>query len=163
MNFKFLKPAPGGEKKTGIIQAAIIGSLVVAAILIIGTYLTGRSASTDGEKAVRSVSLLYLDELAGRREQVVAATLDDYISDVNVAIGLLDKNDLASVENLQAYQLRMKQLYGLEKFAFVDENGIIYTSQGTRHDIDQYDFDYTHTGRRTYHSKTAPRTRLRFL
>ncbi|MBQ6128223.1 MAG: response regulator [Lachnospiraceae bacterium] len=142
MNFKFLKPAPGGEKKTGIIQAAIIGSLVVAAILIIGTYLTGRSASTDGEKAVRSVSLLYLDELAGRREQVVAATLDDYISDVNVAIGLLDKNDLASVENLQAYQLRMKQLYGLEKFAFVDENGIIYTSQGTRHDIDQYDFDY---------------------
>ena len=142
MNFKFLKPAPGGEKKTGIIQAAIIGSLVVAAILIIGTYLTGRSASTDGEKAVRSVSLLYLDELAGRREQVVAATLDDYISDVNVAIGLLDKNDLASVENLQAYQLRMKQLYGLEKFAFVDENGIIYTSQGTRQDIDQYDFDY---------------------
>ena len=142
MNFNFLKPAPGGEKKTGIIQAAIIGSLVVAAILIIGTYLTGRSASTDGEKAVRSVSLLYLDELAGRREQVVAATLDDYISDVDVAIGLLDKNDLASVENLQAYQLRMKQLYGLEKFAFVDENGIIYTSQGTRHDIDQYDFDY---------------------
>ena len=103
MNFNFLKPAPGGEKKPSIIQAAIIGSLVVAAILIIGTDLTGRSASTDGEKAVRSVSLLYLDELAGRREQVVAATLDDYISDVNVAIGLLDKNDLASVENLQAY------------------------------------------------------------
>ncbi len=142
MFFKKQEFEPVTAKKGGIIQAAIIGSLIVAAILIIGTYLTGRSASLDAEKAVRSVSLLYLDELAGRREQVVAATLDDYISDVDVAVGLLEKNDLASIENLQAYQSRMKQLYGLEKFAFVDENGIIYTSRGTRHDIDQYDFDY---------------------
>ena len=133
---------PVTKKKGGIIQAAVIGTLMVAAILIIGTYLTGRSASKDAEKAVRSVSLLYLDELAGRREQVIEATLDDYISDVDVAVGLLEKNDLASVENLQAYQSRMKQIYSLEKFAFVDKNGVIYTSRGTRHDIDQYDFDY---------------------
>ena len=137
-----LKSSPGIEKKGGILQAAIVGSLLVAIILIVGTLLTGKSASRDAEKAVRSVSLLYLGELSGRREQVVAATLDDYISDVDVAVGLLTKNDLASIENLQAYQARMKQLYGLEKFAFVDENGIIYTSRGTRHDIDQYDFDY---------------------
>ncbi len=142
MFFKKQEFEPATKKKGGIIQAAIIGTLMVVAILIIGTYLTGRSASRDAEKAVRSVSLLYLDELAGRREQVIEATLDDYISDVDVAVGLLEKNDLASVENLQAYQSRMKQIYSLEKFAFVDKNGVIYTSRGTRHDIDQYDFDY---------------------
>lgn len=59
-----------------------------------------------------------------------------------VAIGLMTPNDLSSKENLQEYQLRMKQLYGLEKFAFIDENGLIYTSRGTRTDIDQYRFDY---------------------
>ena len=85
---------------------------------------------------------MYLDELAGRREQVVASTLSDYISDMDVAIGMLTAEDLASVEALQEYQLRMKQLYGLEKFAFVDETGLIYTSRGTRSDIDMYAFDY---------------------
>ncbi len=131
-----------GEKRTGIVSAAVIGVLAVAAILIIGMIWTGRSASRDANRAVRNVSLLYLDELAGRREQVVAQTLDGYVNDLDVAVGLLEKNDLASIENLQAYQARMKQLYGLEKFAFVDEQGIIYTSRGTRTDIDRYDFDY---------------------
>ncbi len=121
---------------------AIAGSILVASVLILGTIWTGRSASTDTEQAVRNVSLLYLEELAGRREQVVASTLDDYISDMDVALGFMTAEDLGSTDKLQAYQLRMKQLYDLEKFAFVDENGLIYTSRGTRTDIDQYDFDY---------------------
>ena len=131
------------DKKSAIIQAAVAVSLVIAAILVVGTIWMGKTASSDAGKAVRSVSLLYLDELAGRREQVVASTLSDYIRDMDVAIGLIDKSDLASVEALQAYQARMKMLYSLEKFAFVDENGVIYTSRGTRNDIDTYDFDYT--------------------
>ena len=121
---------------------AIVGSIIVALILIIGTVWTGKSTSHDTEMAVRNVSLLYLDELAGRREQVVASTLSEYINDMDVALGMLTPEDLSSTENLQAYQLRMKQLYDLEKFAFVDETGMIYTSRGTRTDIDQYDFDY---------------------
>ena len=70
---------------------------------------------------------------------MVSATLDDYIRDMDASIGLIEKSDLESKESLQAYQTRMKQLYKLEKFAFVDENGLIYTSRGTRTDIDQYD------------------------
>ena len=121
---------------------AICGAVIVAVILIVGTFWTGKSASRDTESAVRNVSLLYLDELAGRREQVVSATLQDYISDMDVALGLMENSDLESVESLQSYQAQMKQLYGLEKFAFVDENGTIYTSRGTRADIDRYHFDY---------------------
>lgn len=125
-----------------VMAMAIAGSIVVVLILVLGTIWTGRSASKDTHKAVRNVSLLYLDELAGRREQVVASTLSDYIKDMDVAIGLLTPEDLSSTENLQAFQLRMKQFYELEKFAFVDENGTIYTSRGTRQDIDCYEFDY---------------------
>ncbi len=126
--------------KTMIVTIA--GGLAVALMLVIGTVWSGRSASHDTEKAVRNVSILYLDELAGRREQVVASALSEYVNNMDVAIGLLTKDDLSSTESLQAFQLRMKQLYGLEKFAFVDEDGIIYTSRGTRNDIDRYDFDY---------------------
>ena len=131
-------------QKNGIMRAAIIGSVIVAIILVLGTLWTGKNASNDTETAVRTVSLLYLDELAGRREQVVSSTLSAYISDMDIAIGLLDKEDLSSLERLQAYQSQMKQLYGLEKFAFIDTNGLIYTSRGTRTDIDQYRIDYNH-------------------
>lgn len=131
------------NRRRGVVQAVVLGSLLVAVILVVGTIWTGRSASRDAEKAVRNVSLLYLDELAGRREQVVASVIDDYISDLDVAVGLIEKDDLSSVEHLQAYQSRMKQLYGLEKFAFVAEDGTIFTARGTRKDIDQYDFDPT--------------------
>ena len=130
------------EQKNVIMRLAIIGSTVVAVILVLGTLWTGQNANKDTETAVRTVSLLYLDELAGRREQVVASTLNNYIRNMDAAIGVLDKDDLSSVEHLQAYQARMKQLYDLEKFAFVDTDGLIYTSRGTRTNIDQYHFDY---------------------
>lgn len=125
----------GDEEKGGVMRAAVIGSVIVALILIFGTIITGNSASEDTEKAVRNVSLLYLEELAGRREQVVASTLSGYINNMDVALGLLERDDLSSIASLQNYQARMKQIYGVEKFAFVDEDGLIYTSRGTRTDI----------------------------
>lgn len=136
-------------EQKNLMKEVIIGALIVVVILIAGTFWMGKSVSTDNEDAVRTVSLLYLDELAGRREQVVASKLSDYINDINIAMDLMTKDDLSSVEKLQAYQARMKQLYGLEKFAFVDKDGLIYTSRGTRNDIGVYSFDYknlTETG-----------------
>ncbi len=130
------------QKKSSIIPIAIIGGIVVVAILVLGTIWMGRSASKDAEDAARSVSLLYLDELAGRREQVVASNLSESIENMRVAIGLMTDEDLSDVERLQAFQARMKQLYDLEKFAFVDSDGLIYTSLGSQGDIGQYDFDY---------------------
>lgn len=125
-----------------IMTLIVAGGIVVAMILIVGTIWTGRSASHDTQQAVRNVSLLYLDELAGRREEVVTSKLNECISDMDVAISLISKEDLSSADNLQAYLRRMKQLYGFGKFAFVDETGLIYTSGGTRTDIDKYAFDY---------------------
>ena len=131
------------ERNNDYFRIAIVGSLIVVVILTFGTYALGKVASRDTQEAVRNVSLMYLGELAERWEQVVSSILDDYINDMDVAIGLIDKENLSSTESLQSYQARMKELYGLDKFAFVDENGLIYTSRGTRSDIDQYKFDYT--------------------
>ena len=130
------------EHKVNSVSIAAMGCFIVAIILIIGTFALGRVANNDTKEAVKNVSLLYLSELAGRREQVVSSILDDYIRDMDVAVGMLTAEELSSVESLQEYQFRMKQLYDLDKFAFVDTEGVIYTSRGTRSDIDQYAFDY---------------------
>ena len=117
---------------------AVIGGILVLVILVAGTIWMGHSARRDNEEAVRTVSLLYLDELAGRREQVVESNLEDKIFDLNTAVGLMGEEDLSDIEHMQAYQARMKQLYKLEKFAFVDEEGLIYTALGPQDNIDDY-------------------------
>ncbi|MBQ7266187.1 MAG: response regulator [Firmicutes bacterium] len=124
------------------LPVAVIGSILIATILIFGTIWTGHKAKQDTEKAVRSVSLLYLDELTGRREQVVATALKKNISDLKTAVGLMEEEDLDELSKLQAYQSRMKKLYTLEKFAFVDNNGLIYTSTGIQDNIEDYNIDY---------------------
>ena len=45
-------------------------------------------------------------------------------------------------EEKDPFQAKMKRLFVLEKFAFVDKDGLIYTSLGPQTDIDQYQFDY---------------------
>jgi hypothetical protein len=102
----------------------------------------GRSARQDTENAVRSVSLLYLDELAGRREQVVESNLQGKVDTIRVAITLMTDDDLGDKAHLEAYQTRMKQLYHLERFAFVDTDGLIYTATGYETNIEEYAFDY---------------------
>ncbi len=130
------------KKDNKTLSIAVIGCALIAAILILGTIALGNKAGDDTGAAVRNVSLLYLGELAERREQVVSGVLDDYIRDLDTALGLITDDDLASIDSLQAYQLKMKQLYDLDKFAFIDSNGIIYTSRGTRSDVEQYDINY---------------------
>ncbi len=130
----------------GFMKEIVIGAVIVATILLLGTFVAGKNASEDTESAVHAVSLMYLDELAARRAQVVSSTLSNYAASMDAAVGLLTPQDLASITNLQAYQARMKQLYGLEKFAFVDSDGLIYTSRGTRTDVQFYRFDYNTIG-----------------
>ena len=120
----------------------IAGVVLIAVILAVSTVWSVRSARRSTDEAVRHVSDFYLKELAGRREQVVASNLEQNIENISTAVGLMDSDDLQDMEHLQAFQSRMKKLYGLEKFAFVDSNGLIYTSLGTRDNIADYGFDY---------------------
>lgn len=130
------------SKKGGIRTFTFIGITAVILILFYGTFWNSKISRVDTEKAVKSVSMLYLEELAGRRAQVVSSSLNNFMEKMHIAISLIDEEDLKSVESLQLYQNKMKKLYGLEKFAFVDTEGIIYTALGTQTDIDQYPFDY---------------------
>jgi signal transduction histidine kinase/CheY-like chemotaxis protein len=129
-------------KRKNTVPIVVIGCVLLAAILIVGTVWMGQSAKRDTETAVHSVSLLYLDELAGRRKHVVASNLKKKISDIKTAVDLMTDEDLSDAEHLQAYQARMKKIYNLEKFAFVDTDGLIYTSRGTQNNINEYKIDY---------------------
>ena len=130
------------KKHSKTATITIIGSFILVVLLVGGTILMGRIAKKDTQEAVSTVSRMYLDELAGRREQVVENNLQSKIDVIRVAIDLMAEEDLSDVDHLQAYQSRMKQLFKLDKFAFVDTEGLIYTSKGPEYNIDNYSFDY---------------------
>jgi len=121
---------------------SIITGAIVLAILITGTIWMAHSAKRDTEQAVQSVSMFYLDELAGRREQVVAANLQDSIETIRIAVSQMNSEDLSDEAHRQAYQKRIKELYHLDRFAFVGESGTVYLSTGPVNEISQYRFDY---------------------
>ena len=130
------------RRNRAVTLVAVIGSILVLLVLVLSTLWIGQSARGDTQEAVRSVSLLYLDELAGRREQVIAGNLQGRIRDLETALELMSEDDLSSKSSLESYQAKMKRYFTLERFAFVDTEGLIYTSTGTQNDIGEYDFDY---------------------
>ena len=120
----------------------LIGGVILVLILLGGTIWMGQSAKKGTESAVRSVSQLYLNELAGRREQVVENNLQGKIDVILTAVDLMTEEDLSDKAHMEAYQRRMKQLFSLDRFAFVDTEGLIYTSTGLQTNIDEFSFDY---------------------
>ena len=90
------------SRKNRTTLIAVIGGIALVLILVIGTIWVGRSAKTDTESAVRSVSLLYLDEPAGRREQVVTENTQEKITVFNIALELMTEDDLSDLAHLQA-------------------------------------------------------------
>ena len=125
------------KNRTGLVT--VISVIIVAAVLAGGIILLSRSSHKDASEAARSVSLLYMDELAGRREQVVEDNLNNHIDVIDIAVQMLTDEDLSGLEPMRAYQRRVKQFFHLERFAFVDSAGAIYTAdEGIREEADQY-------------------------
>ncbi len=122
------------------VASAVWGGLIIAAILLITTVWVATSAQASTNEAVARVSEFYLDELAGRRALVVSGELETNFDYMDRALSILDGSDLASQESLREFLGRVKQLYGVDRFALVDENGVVYTQHSTASGLSRYPF-----------------------
>ena len=130
------------SRKRSITAVSIAGGIILILILVFGTLWMGREARYETESAVRSVSLLYLDELAGRREQVVSDNIRSKFEVIETALELMTEEDLSDDAHLQAYQTRIKRLFGVERFAFIGTDNLVYTASGPQADIAEYHLNY---------------------
>ena len=122
------------------VAAAICGGILIAIILLITTVWVSTAARTGTSQAVAQVSEFYLEELAGRRAQVVSEELKNNFTYMENALSVLDSSDLESQDTLRRFLGKVKQLYGVNKFALVDENGIVYTQHSTTSGLSRYPF-----------------------
>ena len=109
-------------------------------ILLLTTVWVSNSARTGTKRAVSRVSEFYLEELAGRRAQVVSEELKNNFTYMENAINILEDTDLESQETLRNFLGRVKKLHDVDKFALVDENGIVYTEHSTTSGLSRYSF-----------------------
>ena len=100
------------KKKT--ITSAVWGGLLIASILLITTLWVSNGARVGTSQAVNRVSEFYLEELAGRRAQVVSEELKSNIAYMENALAIMEESDLASQESLRRFLGRVKRLYGLD-------------------------------------------------
>ena len=131
---------PISNENRRTVSVAIIGGAIIAVLLILSTLWINRSERFGTIEAVHSVSELYLRELTDRREQVITARINVRVDNIQSALKILSPNDLQSVETLSAFLSKMKILFGVDQFAFVNANGVIYTPEGIAQNRDEYSF-----------------------
>ena len=129
-----------GEQRKQTIVYVILGGILIAAILLITSVWVSNSARIGTNQAVNKVSEFYLEELAGRRTQVVSEELKNNFTYMNNALASLEESDLKSQETLRRFLGKVKKLYDVEKFALVDEEGIVYTEHSTTSGLSRYEF-----------------------
>ena len=119
---------------------AVWGGITIALILIVTTLWVSKSARVGTDKAVARVSEFYLEELAGRRALVVSEELNNNFTYMENALEVLEQSDLASQESLRSFLGKVRKLYGVDKFAMVDEDGIVYAQHSTMSGLSRYSF-----------------------
>ena len=126
------------KRKTAVY--AIIGGSIIVSLLLLTSIWVSSMARAGTSQAVSRVSEFYLEELAGRRAEVVSEELKNGFAYMKNALEILDESDLESEETLQEFLGKVKKLYGIDRFALVNENGIVYTEHDTTSGFSKYSF-----------------------
>ena len=126
--------------KRSIQLTAVIGALLLAILLAgLALWVTG-GAAVSTEQAVDRLSDFYLQELAGRRSQVVSSMIDTNIEQMQRAMNAVTEDDLASEASLRSFIGKIETLYDLDLFAVVDEADVVYCRYATYMGGSRYDF-----------------------
>ncbi len=110
---------------------ALIGAVIVVLIITAATLWMSAGARKATDDAVEKVSDFYLEELAGRRSQVVTRFFETQADHMQRALALMTQEDLSSQNALRSFIGRVEALYGLKLFAVVDEDNLVYTEHTT--------------------------------
>lgn len=128
------------KQKKEVAAYNIMGAIIIAACLLFTTIWVSSSARTGTNQAVNKVSEFYLEELAGRREQVVSEELKNNFTYLENTLAILEDRDLESQETLQNFLGKVKKLHGMDELALVDENGMVYMEHSAESGIGRYPF-----------------------
>lgn len=121
-------------------KIALTGGILVLFLLIIATVWNVHSAQRQTQLVADSVSNFYIEELANRRVAIISDALKHNFQYMQNALDSITNEDLRTVSSLRSYLGRIRRLYGVEKFSFVDQEGLVYAAHSTSTGKSRYPF-----------------------
>ncbi len=121
-----------------VILTATIGSLIIMTLLTISTILNSRNTSKATDEAVSAVSSFYLETMAESHAKTITNLINNSFDEMRIAIAYIEDENVNSQEDLRGAIGRVEALLGMNRFALVDEDNIVYTryttyTGGSRH------------------------------
>ncbi len=113
------------------VLTAVIGSLLITAMVIANTIYTSKQTIRATDAAVSEVSSFYLEAMADRRAKTITNLINSDFAQMEKALGFIEDEKVSSKEELQNALGKVKSLLSLDRFAVVDYDDIVYTQYTT--------------------------------
>ena len=119
----------------------ILGMIVFATlVIIVSTIMFSHTAKKAADETTISLGRFYLEEIADRTVYEISAELERTIDQMQRTVDEMKKEHLESKDSLRTYLAMIQRLNGLDIFAVVDEEGMVYTADSTFSGISRFHF-----------------------
>ena len=114
-----------------VVLTAVLGSLLILAMMTANTIWVSRQATAATNEAVSAVSSFYLEAMADSRAKIITNLINSNYEEMEKAVAFIEDEKVGSQEELREVIGKMKSLLGLNRFALVDKDNIVYTQYTT--------------------------------
>ena len=113
------------------VLTAVIGSLLIMAMMAANSLWNSKKIGNVTDEAVSAVSSFYLEAMADRRAKTVTNLISNSFDQMEKAVSFIAGENIGSQEELRNIIGEVKYLLGLNRFALVDEDDVVYTQYTT--------------------------------
>ncbi|MBP5309022.1 MAG: diguanylate cyclase [Lachnospiraceae bacterium] len=117
--------------KKNFILTAVVGSIILMAMIISNAILSSRQTVSATNEAVSEVSSFYLEAMADRRSKTITNLINSNFDHMEKAVAYINAEKIGSEEELRAHLGNIKALLSLDRFALVDDDKIVHTQYTT--------------------------------
>ncbi len=114
-----------------VVLTAVIGSLLIMAMVSANTLWVSKQSSDATDEAVSAVSSFYLEAMADRRAKTITKLINSNFDEMEKAVDYIAEENIDTQEELRNTLGKIKSLLGLNRFALVDSDNIVYTQYTT--------------------------------
>ncbi len=112
-------------------MTAIIGSLVIIAMVTANTIWSSRRTDSATSEAVSEVSSFYLEAMADHGAKTLTNLIGSNFEQMEKAVAFIAGEDVRTQDDLRHNIGMVKTLLNLNRFALVDDDNIVYTQYTT--------------------------------
>jgi diguanylate cyclase (GGDEF)-like protein len=114
-----------------LVLTALIGCLLILSMVSANTIWSSKRATAATSEAVSAVSSFYLEAMAERSAKTITNLISNNFYEMEQAVTFIEGEHIDSQEDLRSTIGRLESLLGLNRFALVDEDNVVYTQYTT--------------------------------